>query len=178
MKNVYLAPNSLTSANLLCGAISIMMTLSGRYLGATLFIFIGLLFDFLDGTVARRLHATSHFGREYDSISDMVTFGVAGPMLVYKLCLTGTGLGGMLLTSAYMICGAFRLARYNVQNPRRGAHKLLGLPINASCVCLIVFSFAAKWVFRSLTVFLTSSSLVFFAFLMISKVSFVKDEEK
>ena len=178
MKNIYLAPNSLTSANLMCGALSIMMTLSGRYFGATLFIAIGLLFDFLDGRVARQLHATSHFGREYDSISDMVTFGVAGPLLVYKLCLTGTGLGGMLLTSAYMICGAFRLARYNVLNSRRGAHKLLGLPINASCVTLMVVSFAAKWVFKSLTVFLTSTALVFFAFLMISKVNFVKEEER
>lgn len=131
MKKVYVLPNLFTSANLFCGVLAIVLALEGKYLFAAAAIFAGLIFDFCDGVVARLQRTTSRFGMEYDSLADLVTYGVAPVVMIYQLHVveTGgslrTGLGVMFL---FVACTALRLARYNVQVQETKKGHYLGLP--------------------------------------------------
>ncbi len=110
-----IAPNMVTSGNLLCGMLSIILVLQGWLVPAGWLIFIAVFFDFMDGKVARSLGAGSSFGVEYDSLADVVSFGVAPAILFYSVYLEGFfGVGGALVASFVALCGALRLARFNI----------------------------------------------------------------
>ena len=108
-------PNMVTSGNLLCGLFSLMLTLNGRYVPAAWLVFFAVIFDGLDGKVARMLGGGSQFGLEFDSLADLVSFGVAPAILLYKFALQSFGgITGAAVSCFFALCVALRLARFNV----------------------------------------------------------------
>ena len=111
----YLVPNAVTLANLFCGFLAIIYASSFRFEKAVIAIVLAILLDGLDGRVARRLNATSKFGLEFDSFSDLVSFGVAPAMLIYHWAFQQQAdEWGVFVTFVYAICAASRLARFNI----------------------------------------------------------------
>ncbi|MCS6927312.1 MAG: CDP-diacylglycerol--serine O-phosphatidyltransferase [Candidatus Binatia bacterium] len=131
-KGVYLLPNLVTSGGLFCGFYAIIATFKGEYRLAAIAILIALVCDALDGRVARITKSSSRFGVEYDSLSDVVAFGVAPGVLAYCWALEPWGVWGWLAASLYVICGALRLARFNVQVDTVDKRSFVGLPIPAA----------------------------------------------
>ena len=129
---IYLLPNALTTCGLFSGFYAIIATIDGQYQIAALCILIAHVFDGLDGRIARLTNTTSRFGIEYDSLSDVVAFGVAPGVLVYKWALEPWGPWGWLAASLYVVCGALRLARFNVQAETGSKPRFVGLPIPAA----------------------------------------------
>ncbi len=111
---IYLLPNVITSASLLLGFWSIVMSIDHRFERAALFIVLAGICDMFDGYVARATRSTSPFGVEYDSIVDMVSFGVAPALLVYNWVLAPLGHRAWLIAALFSLCAALRLARFNV----------------------------------------------------------------
>jgi CDP-diacylglycerol--serine O-phosphatidyltransferase len=135
-RGVYVLPNLVTSGGLFCGFYSVIATLKEDYLMAAVAILIALVFDMLDGRVARMTKTSSHFGVEYDSLSDVIAFGVAPGVLAYRWALEPWGPWGWLAASLYVICGALRLARFNVQVEVADKHSFVGLPIPAAAAVI------------------------------------------
>lgn len=131
-KGVYILPNLITTAGLFAGFYSIIASLRGDFLIAAVAIMAANVFDVLDGRVARVTHTTSRFGIEYDSLCDLVAFGVAPGILVYRWALEPWGTFGWLAASLYVTCGALRLARFNVQLDNVEKRHFIGLPIPAA----------------------------------------------
>ena len=129
---VYLIPNLLTSAGLFAGFYSIIATLNHQYYMAAVMILIAQVFDMLDGRVARLTRSASSFGVQYDSLCDLVSFGVAPGILVYTWALKPWGRWGWLAATLYVTCGALRLARFNVQIGTVEKRHFVGLPIPAA----------------------------------------------
>ncbi|HEY8966846.1 MAG TPA: CDP-diacylglycerol--serine O-phosphatidyltransferase [Candidatus Methylacidiphilales bacterium] len=149
---IYLWPNLMTAGNLLCGFMAILRILQGTiersnggdfpstgwveiYLSSLWFILGACLFDLLDGRVARVTKSESPFGREFDSIADVVSFGVAPALLVYEIVLKEFDLG-WFIAAVYLVCGALRLARFNVhaalpQKEKGPGSEFTGFPIPA-----------------------------------------------
>lgn len=131
-KGVYLIPNLFTTGNLICGFFSIISTFNGRYLQAAVFVILAHVWDILDGYVARLTKTTSPFGVEFDSLADLVSFGVAPAILVYYWALVPWGTWGWLAACLHVVCGALRLARFNVQIKTVEKTHFVGLPIPAA----------------------------------------------
>jgi len=128
-KGVYLIPSLFTTGNLICGFFSIISTFSGQYLQAAVFVILAHLLDGLDGFVARLTKTTSQFGIEFDSLADLVSFGLAPAVLVYYWALLPWGTWGWLAACLYVVCGALRLARFNVQIGTVERSYFVGLPV-------------------------------------------------
>ena len=128
-------PNALTALNLIFGVGAIISTFEGRFYEAALLIVAAMISDGLDGRVARYLNASSEFGKELDSLCDLVSFGVAPAILSYAFLLKDLpGMTGYIVAAFFATCGALRLARFNVNT---GVVKgyFMGLPIPAAgCV--------------------------------------------
>lgn len=131
-RGVYLLPNLVTTGGLFAGFYSVIATLAGQYEFAAVMILVAHAFDGLDGRIARLTRTASRFGVEYDSLSDLVAFGVAPGILVYKWALEPWGTWGWLAASLYVACGALRLARFNVQVESVEKRAFVGLPIPAA----------------------------------------------
>jgi len=128
-KGIYILPNLLTTGNLFAGFVSIVSTIDGEYEKAAIAIFISWVFDILDGKVARLSKTSSRFGIEYDSLADLVAFGVAPGLLIYMWALTDLERLGWLAAFAFVACGALRLARFNTMATTEAKQYFLGLPI-------------------------------------------------
>ena len=110
-----IAPNMVTSGNLLCGLFSLMLAVEGRFVPAAWLIFFATIFDGLDGKVARSLGGGTQFGLEFDSLADLVSFGIAPGMLFYLVSFRGVlGILGAAVSCFFVLCVALRLARFNV----------------------------------------------------------------
>jgi CDP-diacylglycerol---serine O-phosphatidyltransferase len=131
-KGIYVLPSLLTSLSLLAGFYSLIATLNGDFTNAAWAILVSGIFDGLDGRVARLTHSTTKFGVEYDSLSDLLAFGVAPGILVYWWALRPLGRWGWLAGFLYVACGAIRLARFNVQINTVESKYFQGLPIPAA----------------------------------------------
>ena len=131
-RGVDILPNLFTTGGLFCGFYSIICTLGGNYEKAAIMILIAHVFDGLDGRIARLTRTTSRFGVEYDSLADLVAFGVAPGILVYKWALESWNTWGWLAASLYVTCGALRLARFNVQVESVEKRAFVGMPIPAA----------------------------------------------
>ena len=114
-KGVYLAPNLITTLSLLSGFFSVLSSMQGHFYKASLAIFLSAILDGADGRVARMLNAQSPFGEQYDSLADMLAFGVAPAILIYSFALQPLGRVGIGCAFIFTACAAFRLARFNVQ---------------------------------------------------------------
>ncbi|MCB0309595.1 MAG: CDP-diacylglycerol--serine O-phosphatidyltransferase [Bdellovibrionales bacterium] len=135
----YLVPNAVTLANMFCGFICLIYASSDRFDKAALAIGIAILLDGLDGRVARRLNATSKFGVEFDSFSDLVSFGVAPAFLMYQWCFkVPADEIGVSITFAYVLCAAARLARFNIASDNLRSFTGLPTPGAAGVVAAIV----------------------------------------
>ncbi|WP_062049968.1 CDP-diacylglycerol--serine O-phosphatidyltransferase [Bacillus sp. JCM 19034] len=121
--------NALTLVNLCLGAFAIIFVIQNELRIALLLITIAALCDRLDGAAARKFNAVSSFGKQLDSLSDLVSFGVAPAFLIYQASLYLYGVPGMILTIFFILCGAIRLARFNVTTP---SYHFVGLPITAA----------------------------------------------
>ena len=114
-RGIYLWPNLITTAALLSGFYSIIASMNGNFNQAIYASFLAALLDGLDGRVARAIGAQSAFGEQYDSLSDLLAFGVAPAILMYSWSLNDLGRIGLACCFIYTACAAFRLARFNVQ---------------------------------------------------------------
>lgn len=133
-------PNSFTALNALCGYISITLSVNSQYEMAFFFIVFAGLFDLFDGILARLVKTSSEFGVQLDSLSDVISFGVAPAFLIYHTALTEFGWIGILLSGAYVVFGAFRLARFNVQVSDYSVKTdFKGLPIPIAALTLSSF---------------------------------------
>ncbi len=115
-RGIYLLPNLFTTAGLFAGFYSIVAAINDRFEAAAVTIFIAMVLDGIDGRVARMTHTQTNFGAEYDSLVDMVAFGLAPALVVYLWCLQSLGKVGWLIAFIYAACAALRLARFNTQN--------------------------------------------------------------
>ncbi|MFI5395645.1 MAG: CDP-diacylglycerol--serine O-phosphatidyltransferase [Candidatus Binatia bacterium] len=131
-KGVYILPNLITTAGLFAGFYSIIASFRPDFERAAIAILVANIFDILDGRIARLTHSTTRFGIEYDSLSDLIAFGVAPGILVYRWALEPWGNWGWLAASLYVACGALRLARFNVQYENAEKRHFIGLPIPAA----------------------------------------------
>lgn len=135
-KGIYVLPNLFTTANLFCGFYSAIASMKGMYEIAAVTILIAVVLDSLDGRIARMTHTTSKFGGEYDSLCDLVTFGVAPAILAYNWSLLAYGKLGWLAAFLFVVCGALRLARFNVQIGVIDSRFFNGLPIPGGAAVL------------------------------------------
>ncbi|RPH48194.1 MAG: CDP-diacylglycerol--serine O-phosphatidyltransferase [Desulfobacteraceae bacterium] len=143
-KGIYILPNIFTSLNLFCGFYAIIASIEKKYSIAAVSVVIAIMFDILDGKIARATKTTSKFGVEYDSLADLVTFGVAPGLMMYLWALKPYGRLGWLTAFLFMACGALRLARFNTQAGSVSSDSFVGLPIPAgagmNAVTLLLFS--------------------------------------
>jgi len=114
-RGIYLLPNLFTTAALFAGFYAIVAAINGRFEDAAIAIFVAMLLDGMDGRVARMTNTQSDFGAEYDSLSDMVSFGLAPALVMYEWALSGMGKLGWLAAFIYTAAAALRLARFNTQ---------------------------------------------------------------
>ncbi len=131
-RGIFLLPNLFTSASLFSGFYSIIATFNGNYFYGAIAIIFSIFFDGIDGKVARLTHTTSAFGVEYDSLSDLVGFGVAPAFLAYSIALSSFGRVGWVIAFIYVACAAIRLARFNVQIDTVEKSVFNGLPSPAA----------------------------------------------
>ncbi len=140
MRNgVYLLPSILTLGNLFGGFYALVAVYNDEYVAAAIAILLALLLDGLDGGVARMTGATSEIGIQLDSLADLVSFGVAPGLLMYVFALKPFGWIGGLAAFAFAACGAFRLARFNVQTRSLDKRYFVGLPIPAAAAVVATF---------------------------------------
>ncbi len=138
---VYILPNLFTTANVLAGFYSILSAHNSKFLLSAWVIMLAVLFDNLDGKVARLTHTESQFGVEYDSLSDLISFGVAPAFLVYTFVLKDFGRLGIIASFLFMLTGALRLARFNTQTTHRDSFIGLPIPGGAAVVASLVLIF-------------------------------------
>ena len=131
-RGIYILPNLLTTGSLFAGFYSLVASMNGNFSSAALWIFASAIFDGLDGKVARMTGTTSKFGVEYDSLADLVAFGVTPALMVYAWALKPFGRVGWLAAFLFVACGALRLARFNVQVNTVESKRFVGLPIPAA----------------------------------------------
>ncbi|MBC7360468.1 MAG: CDP-diacylglycerol--serine O-phosphatidyltransferase [Desulfacinum sp.] len=144
-RGTYILPNLFTTGNLFAGFYGIVSSINGQYFHAAVAILVSCVFDILDGKVARFTKATSRFGVEYDSLADLVAFGVGPGLLIYLWALQPFGRLGWLAAFLFVACGALRLARFNVQAGQGGSKYFVGLPIpGAACMIATTVLFLLK----------------------------------
>ncbi len=175
-RGVFLLPNLITTASLFAGFYAIVAAIDGRFLAAAWAIFIALVLDGLDGRIARITHSTSGFGVQYDSLADLVSFGVAPALLVYLWALRGLPYKqfGWVAAFLFVVCGALRLARFNVQTGSMDPRYFNGLPIPAAAMVIataIAFYYQiGEWAPEKHVYILVA--IYFLSFLMVSNIKF------
>jgi len=131
-RGIYILPNLITTASLFAGFYAIIEAINGSFEFAAILVLISLILDGLDGRVARMTQSSSNFGVQYDSLADLVAFGVAPALIVYFWALKPYGRYGWVAAFLFVVCGALRLARFNVQIGDIDPKYFNGLPIPAA----------------------------------------------
>lgn len=140
-------PNSVTAANVVCGFLSMLAAMENQFTLAAWLIICAGIFDLFDGRLARVLNASSRFGEEFDTLSDFLSFGIAPAILFYQLFFRSIGALGALISVIYLLCAAFRLARFSVNlgTASTGFFQGLSSPV-AACVTASFVLFRASGV--------------------------------
>jgi len=138
-RGIYLLPNAFTTAALFCGFYAIVMAMNGQFSNAAVAIFAAMVLDATDGRVARLTNTQSEFGAQYDSLSDMVSFGAAPALIVYEWSLRGMGKLGWLAAFVYCAGAALRLARFNTNIAVVDKRFFQGLPSPAAAALVAGF---------------------------------------
>jgi CDP-diacylglycerol--serine O-phosphatidyltransferase len=139
-KLIYILPNLFTASSIFIGVISIVEASKGHITLSAWLILLALVFDGLDGRVARLTNTTSQFGVEFDSLADIISFGIAPAMLLYFYIGEGFGRFGILVSALYVIFGAIRLARFNISTAKTDPNVFIGLPIPTAAI------FISMWI--------------------------------
>jgi CDP-diacylglycerol--serine O-phosphatidyltransferase len=181
MRKIYIVPNIVTTGNMFCGFYSVVASMQGDFQSAAWAIVAATVFDALDGRIARLAKATSQFGVEYDSLSDLISFGMGPAVLMYQWALQPFGRMGWMVAFLFLACGALRLARFNVTTSALPKGFFQGLPIPMGAGLLATFKiFSSELEWLSDPEFLSGIMLVFTmvcAFLMISTIPFPSFKE-
>jgi len=138
-RSIYLLPNAFTTAALFAGFYAVVHAMNNRFEMAAIAIFVAMVLDGMDGRVARLTNTTSAFGEQYDSLSDMTSFGVAPALVVYEWMLKDLGRWGMLAAFIYVCCAALRLARFNTNIALVDKRFFQGLPSPAAAALVAGF---------------------------------------
>jgi len=173
-KGVFLLPSLFTSANLILGFYAIILGSHGHFSRACVCIFLAAIIDTLDGRIARMTGTDSDFGREFDSLADLTTFGTAPALVTYFWGLEQLGRTGWLIPALFVVCAASRLARFNIQTTVADSRYFVGMPAPAAAGAIgsIVFAFPnrlelpAPW--PSLMTAIATVSLLVVGMLMVS----------
>ena len=173
-RGVYLLPNLCTALNMFFGFFSIISSIKGNYTTAAYAILIAGIFDNLDGKVARVTRSTSHFGVEFDSLADLVSFGMAPALMIYLGVLSPLGRIGWLAAFLFVACGGLRLARFNSLSGKVSDEFFMGLPIPAgACMSAVTILFLNR---LNLTdhvhPFVFLAMLYVLSFLMVSTIKY------
>jgi CDP-diacylglycerol--serine O-phosphatidyltransferase len=178
-RGVYILPNLFTTGNLFCGFWAIISVFQEKFFFAAVAILLASAFDVLDGKVARLSGATSKFGVQYDSLADLVSFGIAPAVLAFSWALRPYGRFGWLAAFLFVVCGALRLARFNVQSTSGEIKYFKGLPIPAaaSMIALTILLYLrlieTGWV-KDIVILVMIYVL---AFLMVSNIRYLSFKE-
>jgi CDP-diacylglycerol--serine O-phosphatidyltransferase len=169
-KGIYILPNLITAGSLFCGFFALLRTLQEDFYMAAAFILASGLLDGMDGKIARYTNTTTRFGVEFDSLADVIAFCVAPGILVYAWALEPFGRMGWLAAFLFVVCGALRLARFNLQSSTVESRFFSGLPTPAAAGLiatgvLVYYEVGDTGVSRHLTVLIVTYIL---AFLMVS----------
>ena len=179
-KGVYLLPNMITTLSMFLGFLSMVWAVQGRFESACFAILLSAVMDGLDGKVARLTNTASEFGVQYDSLSDLVAFGIAPAMLMWQWELSALGRMGLAAAFIYAACGALRLARFNVSTAAVGKRFFIGLPIPAGGCTVVTFVFCAAHfpaVMASALPYMTLVLAIGVGVLMVSKVRYFSFKE-
>jgi CDP-diacylglycerol--serine O-phosphatidyltransferase len=178
-RGIYILPNLFTTGNLFCGFWAIISVFQEKFFYAAVAILLACVFDILDGKVARLSGATSKFGVQYDSLADLVSFGIAPALLAFSWALRPYGKFGWLAAFLFVVCGALRLARFNVQSSSGEVKYFKGLPIPAaaSMIALTILLYLrlieTNWV-KDIVILVMIYVL---AFLMVSSIRYLSFKE-
>jgi CDP-diacylglycerol--serine O-phosphatidyltransferase len=165
-RGIYLLPTLFTVGNLFCGFLSLVLCFRGAFEQAALLVIVAAVLDGLDGRIARLTGSTSEFGNEFDSLADLLSFGVAPAMLVYHWSLIDLGRIGWLVAFIFVVCAAMRLARYNIHSSVADRRYFAGLPSPSAGGALACLTFAfpqppvAEWIAAGLAVYVGGLGLL------------------
>lgn len=177
-QGIYWLPNLLTTAALFCGFYAIIAGLNHQFEQGAMAIFVAMIFDALDGRVARLANATSEFGAEYDSLSDMVSFGMAPAILVYTWGLNELGKLGWVAAFIYVAAAALRLARFNTQIGVADKRYFQGLPSPAAAGVLASFIWVLGDIsFSHLTIIFVTIMTITMGLFMVSNFRYYSFKE-
>jgi len=174
-RGVYLLPITITSLGLLAGFYSLISSINLHFEVAAVMIAIAFVCDGLDGRVARASRTASQFGVEYDSLSDVVAFGVAPAGLMYNWALRPIGPAAWLITGIFVVCAALRLARFNVQVGSNDKKRFVGIPVPGAAAAIAGWVLAYSYFefdFSRLLAVLAVPATIALASLMISRVPY------
>jgi len=178
-KGIYILPNLLTTGNLLCGFWAIISVFQEQYYYAAVAILLASVFDAFDGKVAKLSGTTSKFGVQYDSLADLISFGVAPALLAFSWALRPYGKFGWLAAFTFVACGAIRLARYNVLASAGDTKYFKGVPIPvaASMIALTILLYLrlveTGWI-KDIVILVM---IYILAFLMVSNIRYYSFKE-
>ncbi len=183
-RGIYILPSIFTTFALFAGFYSIVASINGDYTLAAISIMVAMLWDALDGRVARLTNTQSAFGAEYDSLSDLVSFGVAPALLVYEWSLSDLGRIGWLAAFIYLTCAALRLARFNIQVGTADKRYFQGLPSPAAAGVIASMIWLKFWNFEyfdigfvSLSYYIGIAITIICGLLMVSNVRYYSFKE-
>ena len=178
-RGIYLLPNLFTIAGLFAGFYAIVTAMEGYFNYAAVAIFVAMIMDFFDGRVARLTNTQSAFGAELDSLSDMVSFGVAPALVIYSWSLEGLGKLGWLAAFIFAAAGALRLARFNTQVLVADKRYFQGLPIPAAAGVLasMVWLCVDSEILGDVVSMITAVLAILIAILMVSNVRYYSFKE-
>ena len=172
-RGIYLLPSAFTVGNIFCGYLAIIHAIGGEFKTAAFLVLLATVLDFLDGKVARLTRSTSPFGLEFDSLADLISFGVAPALIVHSWGLSSLGRIGWTASFLYVICSATRLARFNTQSVQADRRYFVGLPIPAAAAVLVANVF--YWpvpVQDRFNAILVCSFLILVSVLMVSRARY------
>ncbi|MFP4444718.1 MAG: CDP-diacylglycerol--serine O-phosphatidyltransferase [Desulfosudaceae bacterium] len=176
-KGIYVLPNIFTTLNLFCGFAAVIASIEGAFMKSALLIVGAMAFDTLDGKVARATRTTSQFGVEYDSLADLISFGLAPGIMMYLWVLQPLGKFGWIAALVFLACGALRLARFNTHVDTADSSVFTGLPIPAAAGMLAAIVLLLNQIgvpARSVTglIYLIPAMMYLLSFLMVSSIPY------
>ena len=172
-KGIHILPSLFTTGNVFCGFYAFVAVLNEDFYQAAWAISVGMIFDGLDGRIARLAKTTSAFGMQYDSLADIITFGMAPAFLAYAWVLKPFGRLGWMAAFLFLLCAALRLARFNITKPDISSAHFIGLPSPAAAVVVasIVIAFEDLFATR-INPFIMVMVIYGLAFLMVSNIKY------
>lgn len=179
-KGIYILPNMLTTLSMFLGFLAMVWASQGKFESACFAILVSALMDGLDGKVARLTNTASEFGVQYDSLADLVAFGLAPAFLLWHWQLCIFGRAGVAAAFIYSACGALRLARFNVSTTVTSKRFFIGLPIPAGGCTLVTYIFFAQLLPSSFSNIIAYGAFIFsvmVGLLMVSRIRYFSFKE-